>query len=643
MNGNGSTGETGNRWHHGALISAFAATAYSVFYLQIPTRHDEWLALPIAREGASPGTYAANDLLVESGLRAPFHLYHAAAWLYRSGANVDAWWFALLVTSLFFFFLASWRLARVVTGSALLAALTTALLAVMPSHRGTLHSTAVPMLSFNSAAAAIPIALFGLAFAFESRWRLSLALCGAAFLLHPSIGLLAISTTALLMVVERPRIPVRERVTALGIGVAVMLPNVVYLLANSRSNFAPPDTELLNDVRRLADHAFPVQFFSQEYGAFALLLAFAALGAQTLAQRPRRMARIAIAWLLLVMTAYGVCMTIYPLPAVLQFYAFRATVFVKPLLLAAIVSGGVATLAAPGSREQRVVRFLIVLLAVLGFTHRNPAVADGLLLFAAGIVLTSGVHRNRAGTWLAVAVATTGVVSLALLFGDPARATLAGWAFARNGALVATALWLAVAVARRDVEVVAADPPRLVHRFGTAALFATAIVVAHAPFGGWLPRSPAAIRSAIRLSDPDGQGAGVMRWARDFSPTHALFAVPPYATEFIPFRLQAGRSIWISSFDLGQLTYDVPAFRAGVTRLLLAGGRRTDDGFDMREYSVFPLSRARILARLGVDFAVVDAWTARRRTASLPVPYMDDRWAVLDLRSLRRDTARAAP
>lgn len=615
------------------VAAVLVALVYTAAWVPLPGVHNEYLALPISRELAFPGSYAASDLIVSSGARAPFHVYHAAQLLYTWGADVDLWWIGLLAASLVALYWSVWRLARSLAVDARVAACAPLLLVAVRAHHLTVHESSMPLWSFMSASVALPLAFGALADAIDEHWKRAATLAGGAFLFHPGLGVMTMAACGAVMVGQPVRPALRSFVHAVLIWLAVAAPNVAYILLQSRGNVGGLDDPLVARIfRDVTQHAFAVGYPAGGYGAVALASALGWHAAASLEGRPRRAARAAIVALLLTAVVYTAVVAAWPEPAIVQFYAARSLWLLKPLVLIVLLAAALDWLAQHGNRSW--LPWVASGAWLAGLAHPNPAVTDGCLLVGAGIAVIAfamTLSRQIAGVIIAGAGMSFLIAWVAWMDGNPMLASaVAPW---RNALMMVVAA--GIAWEGRCETLAVGGGSRLGWR--AAALIAGAGVMIGLPPGrGWLPQTPRSIVERGRFSQPTGPFAGLIRWVRDSTPPGSVIAVPPLDETFLSLRHVAVRSVFVTASDLAQMTYDMEGFRIGATRMLVMGVRPGPGlrGLNDDAYSRFDDAIAAALAKAGVQYAVIRGDASSRWIGRLPLPFRDSRWSVIDLRPL---------
>lgn len=623
-----------------ALIAIGTAVAYALGWIEVPVVHTEYLALPISRELAFPGTYSPDDLIVSSGLRSPFHLYHAAQWLFRLGLDIDAWWLAAFIASLIALFASVWALARSIGLTTAAAAATTVLVAVARAQHLTVHDSPMPIWSFMSASVALPLAIGALALAIRSRFEIAAAIAGAAFLLHPGLGVLALGAVGATALFAGERLDPRRAMRAAVIGALVCMPNIVYILWRSGGNVGGgADAELRRMYEAIAMHAFPSQYAPDGYGLVALTAALTWLSAGALGGRARPV-RVAILWLIGAMFAYGIAVSLRPSPAIVQFYSMRAVWLLKPISLAILTAGALRWLMQTGRRDP--LPWIAVALALVGLAHPNPLVTNGMSLAAMGMIGAARLPPGmlKTGAWVLVAL---GFATIAPKFAPGSMVTAQDLLLAQDLILIGLAITVLAVGGRAAGLPPQGSTPSPGFALATIAVIVGAgVFVSHPAGRGWLPQAPSAVMLRASSSVAKGDAAALLRWLRDSTPPGSMIATPPFDSRFVPLRHVTQRSGYVSSSDLEQLTYDAAAFREGVRRLRRLGVVEGPEArtFDVSAYANMDEAMARGLAADRVSFAVVPVTAARRFAPTLPVPFTGGPWGVVDLRPLG---ARSSP
>lgn len=635
------------KWMSGfwnGVTAVSVALLYTAAWVPLPGVHNEYLALPISRELAFPGSYASSDLIVSSGARAPFHVYHAAQLLYTWGADVDLWWLGLLAASLVFLYWSVWRLARSLAVDARAAVCAPLLLVVVRAHHLTIHDSSMPLWSFISASVALPLAFCALADAIDERWRRAAALAGGAFLFHPGLSVVTMAACAAVMFGRSVRPALRTFAHAALIWLVVAAPNVAYILLQSGGNVGGLDDPLVARIfRDVTQHAFAVGYRAGGYGGVAIASALGWHAAASLAGRPREAARAAIVALLLTAVGYSAVVAVWPEPAIVQFYALRSLWLLKPLVLTILFATSLDWIAQHGNRSW--MPWLASGAFLAGLAHPNPAVTDGCLLVGAGIAVMAfalTVRGQIAGVLIATAGLSFLIAWVVWMDGNPILASAVGlW---RNVTMMAVAA--VIAWEGRYEALAGGGGGRL--WWPSAALLAGAGVLIGLPPGrAWLPQNPRSIVERGRFSAPRGPFAGLIRWVRDSTPPGSVIAVPPLDQnlDFLSLRHVAVRSVFVNASDLAQLTYDVSSFRIGAKRMLLMGVRPGPQsrGLSDDAYSRFDDDVAAALAKSGVAYAVIRSDASPRWIGRLPLPFRDPRWSVIDLRPLGDRAQRGPP
>jgi hypothetical protein len=633
-------------------LSAAACTFFMAFYTPLPTVFDEQLALPISRAVADPGLYPVSDLLVTSGVHGPFFAYQFAAVLYRHQLDVDAWWYAFLIASLFALFIALWWLAEGISGRVEIASVAVALVAASSRFRGTLHWMLMPPSNFVTSTLVFPIIVAALALAARGRRGAGLVLAALAFNLHPNLGLIAASAIGVLMVVDPRGMSWRSRLTWFGVAAVAVFPDVWYILHQERANFfgsAAPAISFADEFRIYSYHAFIEDHWRENYGWFIGQLGLMLFFRRQLSPRAWRFVSVITAWCLVLMLVYFANVYTLNYPALDLTFLTRSASYVKLIAFAAVSAGIFGWIGEVQGRASQI-RWGVAALLMVGALHKNLDIGEGLLLIAAGAVLwlADGVHPF----WRRLTCAGVVTAGLTEVLGQGwsvlhvARFGATQLDVARLVAIVAAAVFCAVATCHPASAATGADaepalPPRRASTGPSQIVRAVAacggvLVVAVALRGHLNELRPArlsVIRSNMRISEPPVSTRAVTDWVAQNTPRGSLVVIPPMDARFAAFRLASGRGVFAAVDDVNQLAYDAGVYGEAHHRLLELGMRvvgRHD--FDVSAYDTLDSARVSALVREGASFAVF----GRVARAASPLPYRvafeDSLWTVYDLR-----------
>ncbi len=606
------------------MATACGATAYVLAYRGAPAAFDEWLALPIAIETASPGTYPSSDLLVTGSVHGPFHLYKAASVLWTLGINADIAWYVLLVLSFLAFFLAVWRLAGAMALNDRERVVLVLAIAATPIYRGTLNWSAQPMLSFITASAAVPLGLLAIAAALEGRLRPALLYAALAFDVHPSLGLCA-GIAVVSIAAWRPSAKLFWSAWAPAMLVAA--PNLIYLLQHRAVSGAGSDDQLWAVFRIFGYHTFVRDHWRDGYPWYILAFVLAIMGAMQLGTDTARRAQRAVIILVGIAVSWIVVMNLAPIPALMPLYLIRASLLAKPLIM------GLALTTLTRRSYPGKYAFVAPWAGAVAVVHPDRLVAEAALAIALGIVLRPSTDRRLA--LAGVAAWTCGIVSLLAVFARQAPlldgvmepTTSLRWMIFAVG-LISLAMLLAAPNVTAGTEKAQRGWPTLSVVFALPVL---AVVLAK-PFGRpWLPESPASISARLHLSRPLPKEAGVMRWALNNSPPGSLFAIPPVDASWLRFRLVARRGVYVTVHDINQLMYVRDFVFPAVDRLKTLGVVvKAPHNFDPRPYLRPKCARLQRMATEGVNYYVLPAESIM--PAGSVLTYQDADYSILDVK-----------
>jgi hypothetical protein len=612
------------------------ATVSAALFTPLPQVADEHLALPLARAAADPTLYPSTDLVIASGMRGPFFLYRAAGAFYARGMDVDAWWYALLLVCLTAIGIAVWMIAESLTERAALASAATALVMASNPYRGTLHWTLLPPTNMITSTLATPVVFAAIALALRGKRGPGLVLAALAFNLHPGIGLIAASAIAILMLLDRGATTGRAIVGWFALAALAALPNTLFVLRSAPANFVAgavaPLLPFAEQFRLYAYHAFVEDHWKEQYGWFVLQLAALCHLRLALPAPLRRAVLVLVGWMVVLMLGYALNLYTISYTALVLTFLFRASVFVKPLVWAALTG------AVWRWRDGSLTRSAAVAIVIVAALHKNLDLGEGLAAVAFGAVLWADPPR---GAWRAVPVMLIGVGTVQVLGQGWGVLHIAPFDAHTVDAVRAVMIGVAVLAlaygVRHPYRGAIAEPSRATGGVGRAVGVCAALLLATLVLRGnparMRPASFAAIAAARQLDVAPATTAGVTAWAATQSPRGSLFALPPLDDRFDAFRLATGRGVYALAGDVNQLAYDASVYGDAHRRLLALGMQV----YGRHDFDASGYERA--------DSARVAAWSADgathtvrpRSAAALPFPiaYQDSLWTVYALRSAR--------
>ncbi len=636
----------------GSCVSILCVV-YQSLYRAVPVNGDLLLGLPIGKEFAHPGLYSHYDLLISSGIRGPFHLYkYLGGLLYGINIPADIVWHAFFLTFLFLTFLALWYLSLELTTAQATSALILALVAVAHPLRGSLHASAVPILSFVTASAAIPLALAAIVALLRKRYFLSMATSSFVFNIHPYVGLLSTLAIAAAILMRSGGSLSKRAAIILG-GGALALPNGVYILTHLPSNFAAAGFDFYAQFRLYAMHAFVEDHWREGYGWFFMNLAGAIWFSRFVEAWKRGTVWALMACWFLLMAGYVFNSYVTKNEAVLLMFLFRATYFIKPIIFVFVVHGMLqwrSELNDHSGAWWKPLEFssAVVFLFLSAILPMEYAVlADVLALIAYGFMTSLAARQSGSSHLLPLVLLGLGVALLCLLIGTGISGSALSKECIENGVVgvvVASALLLIFLTVRhngfvRRTTQPAEHPisaPRLITMV-LAVLLSHHLIIAtkdrHFPF---VP-DVAGMRNRILIHDPQIASAGLMHWARSSTPQQSLFVVPPdEEPEFNSFRLVAERGVFVTIGEINQLAFGALVYHEAHLRLLRLGVRiPSHRKYETVGYYALTLQNLRALARQDhADYIVFDGNLVNKEFSTLQIAYRDEHYVVFNLHDL---------
>ena len=634
-----------------ATLVAIASTLFMAFYTPLPQVADEHLALPIARAIADPGLYPTSDLVVSSGVHGPFFIYQLASVLYRNHMNVDAWWYAFLIGSLFALFISMWWLAEGITGNATVAGLVTAVVTASSRYRGTIHWMFLPPSNFITSTLVLPLTFAALALAVRGKRGIGLVVAAFAFNLHPSLGLIAASIIAVLMIVDPRGQSWRLRAGWFAVAGLAAFPNVWYITHHAPANFSGAigtGIPFAEEFRLYAYHAFIEDHWRESYGWFIAQLGLVWFLRQQLGSAVRRFVFISTGWCVALVLLYLANIYTLSIPALDLTFFVRAGAYVKVIVFAAVAAGIVEWVRQAHGRD-RLLRLGATAFIIIATLHKNLDIGEGLLLVIIAVILllTDGTYRSW--RWaMAAGLAAAGVTQIlgqgwgvlhiapfSSAQADVHRLMTIGMAtlFCVFAAMVPAAASASIIGALAMSAQQAARVSGSVRALATCVGVFLVAVLLRGHLNQLRPTPLSMIASAMRIAVPPNDARAVTEWVARDTPRGSLIVIPPMDDRFESFRLAAGRGVYAAVGDVNQLAYDAGVYGEAHRRLLALGMRVLGrHNFDLSAYDTLDAAHVRALALDGASFAAFGR--ARRATRPLPYPvaFQDSLWTVYDIR-----------
>ena len=627
---------------------------YQSLYRAVPSNGDLWTGLPIGEEFARPGLFSQFDLIVSSGMRSPYHLYkYLGGFLVQMHSDVDLIWHSFFLMFLFLTFLSLWYLSLELSGDILTSGLVMAVIAVAHPLRGSLHAAAFPIASFVTAQAAMPLALTAIVLVLRHRHFPAMALSGMIFNLHPYVGLLAgFGVAAVILFASKESF--RSRATAIVGGGLFAMPNIIYVLSHLPANFAPVGYDFYAQFRYYQMHVFVEDHWREGYGWFFMNVAGAVWFSRYIDKGKRTTVFVMFACWFILMGGYVFNAYVLKNKAILLMYLFRATYFIKPIIVILIIHGirrmrrdlrdGEITQTWWSPSELSAAIAVLFISAILPMNF--AVIGDILSLIAYGFLArqmgqSTGVSRYRR---FFNAVLLTGFLMLFVLIlvhsgglasmRDEVENIIVGFVVAVS--LIDLFLFWNLAGDRQETHTQAVRG-RVAPRWILAPLMI--LLIHHGIISlkdKTVPFVPdlQGIKERILMHRAPSQTAGIMNWARTATSEGSMFAVPPNEwSEFGPFRLVTNRSLFVTITEVNQLSLDASVYHQAHERLVsLNIGFPKRREFDTRGYYTLSDSQLRNLAeKEHVYYIIAEKSLLGPTLASLAPAYSDEHFVAIDL------------
>jgi len=635
----------------GSLISMICVV-YQSLYRAVPANGDLLLGLPIGKEFAHPGLFSKYDLLVSSGVRGPYHLYkYIGGFLYQINANVDIIWECFFLVFLFLTFLSLWFLSLELTQDTFSSALVLAIISITHPLRGSLHASAVPIQSFVTALAAMPLALAAITLLLRKRYFVSMALSSFVFNIHPYVGVLTASAVGVEILFKSQDSFGKRAMVIVGGGLFA-LPNIVYILAYVPSNFTVDGFDFYTQFRLYALHAFIDAHWREGYGWFFINLAGAVWFARYINEWKRGVLWILFTCWFVLMALYAFNSYVTKNPTIMLMFLFRATYFIKPIIFIMVVNGiyrwrnelrnGATALSWWKPWEVSAAIIFLFFSAILPM--KFAVMADTLAFVAYGFIALRIRRQTDSFKLFLAAILYAGIFLLCILIGDDFFPFAGFQELVENvvvGSIVAIAMALLFVFKKLNHQAKSLTKTSgLDISFRQLIIATLCVLLSHHLIislkDRQIPFIPdiAGIKERIFMHEAPARTAALMHWARTSTPQRSLFIVPPLNwDDFGAFRLVAERGIYATIAEVNQLAFDASIYHQAHQRLVNLGITfPAPREFDQQGYYELTLQDLQRLAKQEhADYIVLEESLMHGTVSSLPTVYHDERYVVLDL------------
>jgi hypothetical protein len=632
-----------------ALVATFYIFAYSD---RFPQNSDLQLGLPIAVAIAHPEYYSEHDLLIRGGLDAPFHLYKLAGRLIEGGWDLELIWYIGYLISLFFSFWAIWEVGLAISRRTEIATAGLVLIILMDPFRGSLNWTWVPYPALVSGAVVVPLLYLSLALSLRGRYFIAVLLASIAAIVHPGLGLIAVSAAGFVWFFERQE-PLLPWLPIFVLATLPMLPNLfaVTLQILSSAPEATGSTSLTSfeQFYLYSTHTFIDTHFGEGYAWFAWLLVFAGHFAWQLPKPVRRRVFLLVALLLGLLVLYALNLYVFRNFSFSLLFLFRTTLLLKPILLTLVLSGWTQSVLqnglTPWTRRMTALGLIIWLVSALNPDTLAAEILSGLSGALFVLTLMQLGHTRIAVVFGFLFAA---LLPLILTEGIPIEPVLAkniSVVIGLVSALVFALLFSRSRLSPTRPRGLAGPHPRRSAQFSIGLMLAT-LLLSRALYwlnspepNAWAWPTVHEVRAEAAMLPPDSALLGLVSWAKLNTAAGALFAVPPADLEFLPFRFAAERGIYAYLYDVNQLVYSPAFYPAAHERLSEVGmsveGRRR---FDDSAYYGLDLQRLMELThQTEIDYFVMELDRLDPSLADVPSAYIDSRFVVFATEVLRAE------
>lgn len=636
------------------LVIAILGSLVLIFYTGLfPMNGDVMLALPIAHAVADPGLYAPEDLIVSNGIEGPYHLYKLASWFYRWDWNIDLIWQGLFFGFLVLYLWAIWHLAFEMTGNLSVAAIACTVLVIMSPIRGSLNWSFVPQQSFVTSLAAMPIGLFSIVFLYKKKFLAASLLGGLVFNVHPYVGLIVLACNVFVVLFHDSSMPFIRKVGVLSGGL-LGLPNLWFLFNSMVLRSASGSSgQFYEQFRLLAWHAFIEDHWTEGYGWFALLLGLGVFFLPLLKEPVRKITGILIIGLMGIVAVYAINLYVFKIEFLLITYMFRATYFLKPLLIIVVVHGVMVWIREvrpefefnhkPIIQYKSFIVGLLIVLSFLAIIMPPVTMAEGFFLMLCGLVLFYSGDNRLKDRLMGLAFLVLGIGMISAFYDGRLFPNYDGsgpWYAVFTGVTVAAGLWM-LTVYRKGLAFPIESGNDKDSTFRFSARICLFFVVGYIFFGAlWnrnikllIPTGHGSLHERVFVSEAAPEVAGLTEWARSESPRGSLFVVPPGDPNFYNFRLSGERGVFITIHEVNQLLFDATIMDEVLSRLKALGVTLTSrHHYDLVGYEALnDVNLERLNEEWGADYFVAVRGSRTAEMSQFPVVWENEYYRVFEL------------
>jgi len=638
---------------HPIVISGFSVLFLLFFARNITNYyHDIFLAFPIVKESANPGLYSPFDLLVQSGMAGPFHIYKMFGIFYSHSlpVSVDILWFMLNCFIQFLIFVGIWCISYVVTKRKDFSSISTFFIALSHPFMGTLHWSLLPPHALVSSVFALPIQYASFILFLRKKFILAVLVSGFSSYLHP-IGYM-LTGSFLLYICLQYTFTFRDKLIFLLIGIFGISPALLYTYFSLPANFQKTNVLVYEQFKIFAYHAFIEDHFREWYAWFFLQLGGTIYFLPYIPKETARILKYFIYLCLAIMVAYAANLYMIKNQSVMLLFLFRMTLFLKPILFCVPLIGVSYWIYDQYNKKKTFFIFgcLTTACYIGSILIQNIFISEELLIVLYGFIL---LHDKLYGYLRKIIISLVGISLLCALGYSivtqfvPTRLNLCSDSYTVFRIVIGIAFFVTISLSslKKRTHIQLFVPYISFLRVLLFFLICIGIIqsmraVRFLDISYAFPEKNLYLYTnfSVPVTERDRQTAD---WIRKNTRMGSLFLLPPDSKDFndffTQFRVATDRGVYILVNDINQLAYDVNAYAEAANRLnrikVKIMGRHI---FDTSGYYALTNSE---LAALGkdehVDFALFEK-KLLHNTALLPfVVYENNLYVIIDMSKMQ--------
>ncbi len=461
----------------------------------------------------------------------PFLFYRFLSYLTLIGLKPYAIFFigGLLVLPITLY--VTWYVSYELSQDREVASVATLTFGILTPTTGTLMYTAFPYLNFVSFAACMPFVSLMLLYLLRGRSHILLVIAAVIFAIHPGLGLISYAIAFGNIVIFFEKSQIRRLLVCGVISAGIAMPILLCLLPSESGS----SEEFFFFIPRISVHTYIEKFWPDQFLKTICLTALFFLVSFPEAKEQHKRAKVTVLLACLLFAIYVVGLYVIESRVLVRMYLWRASVYLKPLILTVLISALASTLIQCRKPKLKIAG---VILAILGLATDNwmHSYYGGILLFW-GLTLMGESTRMKV---------LSSVWALYLIY----LSQLDQWDPVYIAGVVVAPVILYFSINNYKIVRCGGSP-------GIAVLLVGFIIVSGIccgqPAGSaqFFPSFPP-LPFHQNLADEETL---LLEWARENTPKQSMFILHPQRRFSAQFRALAERSIYLHNDDIQQLSY----------------------------------------------------------------------------------------